>query len=391
MSMNPSRRHFLRASLAAGLCPVALAGKSLTAEASFLPLSRHSPIPDLADRIGTTLVAGKYQLTQEPALIEGAKRMLAMGTRVGKFWFEPSRERSDYPFHSKWPGIGSLVDLARTSYWNEVFQMPFSTLMLIAHGKSEAGWKDKNAGDTGFYQGITSAFEALTRQLYQDHGGRDLTIILQNWEGDWQIRGTGETWETPPENWKTLCDRFARRLAARQLGVTRARAAAPPGSKLRVLHAAEVNRVTDQWKGIPTMTEQVLPQIEMDLVSYSCYDAMKDGATLYKAIETVRHFAKTTGPHGPGAVYVGEIGIPENVAKERIAARWDDLLGAAFSARALYIVQWQLYCNELNPKFAPHPKIPIHEEWRLRGFWLIKPDGSLTETGKVFSSLWAAD
>lgn len=387
--MNPNRRHFIRAALATGLCPVFLPSKSHAAEAAYQPLSRQTASKNLAERVGTTLVAGKYQLTDEPALIEGAKRMLAMGTRVGKFWFEPGRERSDYPFHSKWPEIGSLVDLARSPYWNEVFQMPFSTLMLIAHGRAEAGWQEKEAGNTAFYQGITSAFESLTRQLYQDHGSRDLTIILQNWEGDWQIRGTGELWETPPENWKTLCDCFARRLAARQLGVNRGRATAPPGSKLRVLHAAEVNRVTDQWKGIPTMTEHVLPQVEVDLVSYSCYDAMKDGATLYKAIETVRRFAKTTGPAGPGAVYLGEIGIPENVAKDRIAERWDDLLGAAFSAKALYIAQWQLYCNELNPKFAPHPKIPIHEEWRLRGFWLVKPDGSLTETGKFFSLLWA--
>ncbi|MHC4509129.1 MAG: hypothetical protein ACYTAO_09245 [Planctomycetota bacterium] len=38
-----------------------------------------------------------------------------------------------------------------------------------------------------------------------------------------------------------------------------------------------------------------------------------------------------------------------------------------------YIVYWQLYCNELqDPNQAP----PVKSNNAVRGFWLIRPDGS---------------
>ena len=338
------------------------------------------------DVIGTTLVHGQYFLTAKPNLIEGAEQMLALGTRVGKFWFEPKRAARDNAWNSQWPAMKTLRDLAASPYWQTVFRMPFTTLMLETHSPGEEGW---NADQPpSYYERIAAEWEELVRYLHAVHGDRSLTIILQNWEGDWQLRGTGVRWKVPPPDWRVRCERYVRRLKARQEGVNRARAAAPAGCHLRVAHAAEVNRVVDGWKGIPTMAEHVLPFVEVDLVSYSCYDAMQDGPTLARAIETIRRFARTGAMFGLEAVYLGEIGIPENVHPERIAERWDELLGTALAARVLYVAQWQLYCNELDPRTAPHPAPPIRDPRHLRGFWLIRPDGSLSETGTYFRRLW---
>jgi hypothetical protein len=338
------------------------------------------------DQIGTTLVDGRYFLTPKPNLIEGAETMLELGTRVGKFWFEPHRAARDYPWNSDWPEMATLRDLAASPYWQAVFRLPFTTLMLNTHSPGEQDW---NADQPpSYYARITAEWEELAAYLYATHGDRALTIILQNWEGDWQLRGLGVLWDTPPPDWQLRCARYARRLAARQEGVNRARSAAPAGSRLRVVHAVEVNRVVDGWKGIPTMAEHVLPLVEVDLVSYSCYDAMADGPTLGRAIETIRRFARTGAIFGPGAVYLGEIGIPENVHPENITARWDELLGAALAARVLYVAQWQLHCNEPDPRTAPHPAPPLKDPRHLRGFWLLRPDGSLSETGTYFRGLW---
>jgi hypothetical protein len=338
------------------------------------------------DWLGTTLVDGKYHLTGRPNLLEGAEQMLALGTRVGKFWFEPHRAARDNPWNSRWPAMRTLVDLAASPYWQQVFALPFRTLFLETHSPGEAGWNAEHGED--YYARITAEWEELVRHLYAAHGRRDLTLVLQNWEGDWQLRGAGNLWRPPPADWRATGERFARRLAARQRGVARARAAVPVAAPLRVLHAAEVNRVVDGWEGVPTMTEYVLPQVEVDLVSYSCYDAMADGATLLRALATIRRHARTSGPLGAGAVCLGEIGIPENVHPERIAERWDELLAAASLARAQWVVQWQLYCNELDPRTAPHPPAPIRDGRHLRGFWLLRPDGSLSETGALFRRLW---
>jgi hypothetical protein len=266
-----------------------------------------------------------------------------------------------------------------------VFEMPFRTLVLIASGPAEAGWRREHP--RGFHDGIAAEWERFGERLFQLHGARDLTVILQNWEGDWQVRGTGETWSQPPPDWRERSGWFARRTEARQRGISAARARFPR-ARLRVLHAVEVNRVADQWAGVPTVTEHVLPQVEVDLVSYSCYDAMESGAALRRGIETIRRFARTTGPLGPGAVYLGEIGIPENLYPERIRERWQELLEVARDAGVLWAVQWQLYCNEPDPRTAPHPPDPLTDPRHLRGFWLLKPDGSPSETGTHFRSLW---
>ena len=336
--------------------------------------------------VGTTLVRGQYFFTPKPNLIEGAETMLGLGTQVGKFWFEPWRAARDNAWNSRWPAMKTLRELASCEYWQEVFRMPFAVLMLETHSSGEADWNQDHPAE--YYEHITAEWEELVRYLYATHGDRALTIILQNWEGDWQLRDPGVLWESPPSDWGRRCERLARRLAARQGGVNRGRAKAPAESRLRVVHAAEVNRVVDQWKGIPTMAEHVLPWVEIDLVSYSCYDAMQDGPTLIRAIETIRRFARTGPTFGPGAVYLGEIGIPENVQPERIAERWDELLGAALAAGVLYVAQWELYCNELDPRTAPYPAPPIRDPRYLRGFWLIRPDGSLSETGAYFRRLW---
>jgi hypothetical protein len=261
--------------------------------------------------------------------------------------------------------------------------MPFETLVFEAHAPGEEGWK-KPGLPAAFYETVTAEFHELTAHLYRVCRDRAVTIILQHWEGDWLLRGAGQSWNPPPADWRALCERMQRWLAARQAGVSRARREATTGAKCRVAHAAEVNRVPDAWRGIPTLTREVLPGVELDLVSYSAYD----GLTLWWCIEDIRRHARTGPLFGPGAVFVGEIGLPENEQPERVAERWDEWLGALLAADVPYIVQWELLCNELNPRLSPPPRPPVTDPTQVRGFWLVKPDGSLSETGRFFHDLW---
>jgi hypothetical protein len=229
----------------------------------------------------------------------------------------------------------------------------------------------------------------LTAYVYRTYRARNLTIILQHWEGDWMLRGRGgEKWDPPPDDWKPRCDAMVKWLAARQAGVTRARAEHGAKAKCVVAHAAEVNRVADLWKKIPTMTEQVLPHVELDLVSYSCYDGMSRPETLWKCLQEIRNHCKTGPLFGPCAVFVGEIGIPENDQPQRLSERWDEFMGVLLAAAVKYIVHWELYCNEFKNDLAKKPQPPITDPALMRGFWLVKPDGSLSESGKYFASLW---
>ena len=50
----------------------------------------------------------------------------------------------------------------------------------------------------------------------------------------------------------------------------------------------------------------------------------------------------------------------------------------------LYVVYWQLYCNELKGRRQPTP-VTINDA--VRGFWLIRPDGSKAWTWDYFHEL----
>ena len=350
---------------------------------------------DLKARVGATHVAGKYHFTDKPFLIEGAHKLIELGTRLGKFWFMPGGTAHDYPFRSSWPRTANFVELAKTDYFAQLFALPFATFILEAQSPLENDWKSDQP--PRFYDEITREFRELTAHLYKSFRDRDVTFILQHWEGDWLLRGRGGAkWDPPPDNWPRLCERMARWLGARQAGVSAARAdfakenseALQGKPKCRVAHAAEVNRVVDAWKNIPTMTTKVLPHVELDLVSYSYYDSMSSPITLWKAVETIRQHARTGALYGQQAVFLGEIGIPENEQPNRLRERWDEFLGVALAMNIPYVVHWELYCNEINPRLKPAPKPPVKNNSDVRGFFLVKPDGSLSESGKYLTSLW---
>lgn len=347
--------------------------------------SRLKRLPvDFAARFGATHVAGKYCLTDRPFLVEGAERLLALGTRLGKFWFDVQNAPTDYPFHSKWGKYTTLTELARSDSFARVFALPFRTILLEAMTPAEHGWRDRDHPER-FYDGITKDFEDLTTHLYQTYRDRPLTFVLQNWEGDWLLRGAFKEWDQPPAQWRTWAARMRRWLAARQRGVTRGRAAVGTGAKCVVAHAAEVNKVADGWKGVPTMTRDVLPHVEVDLVSYSAYDTFHDPLAFWKAIADLRAHARTGPLFGRGAVAVGEYGIPENRDPDRIEERYDRALGVMLAAGVWFAAHWQLYCNE----FADGPlPTPVTDARRLRGFWLVKPDGSLGVGGRYHEALW---
>jgi hypothetical protein len=341
---------------------------------------------DFNARVGSAHVAGKYCLTQKPFLIEGAEKLLALGSRLGKFWFMPDNPAQSYPFHSQWGRYKNFVELAKSDYFQQLFALPFATVLLEAHTPTEAPWRKPDL-PASFYQAVTQEFYDLTAHLYRTYRDRPITFVLQHWEGDWMLRGAGQLWKPPPADWRLRCEAMTRWLAARQAGVTKARDESSRGAKCMVAHAAEVNRVADLWQNVPTMTEHVLPNVELDLVSYSAYDAMGSAVVLWKCIAEIRRHARTGPLFGKDAVFLGELGIPENEQTQRIAGRVDEWLGVMLAAGVKWFAYWELYCNEPATTPAP-PKAVLPDPKAMRGFWLVKPDGALSESGKFLAELW---
>lgn len=85
-------------------------------------------------------------------------------------------------------------------------------------------------------------------------------------------------------------------------------------------------------------------------------------------------------------MYIGEVGNPEQGKSEKeIIAWWDMAMGVFLAQKIPWILHWELYCNELASG-VPSGK-PAYKADELRGFWLIRPDGSLSFSGKYLKSL----
>ncbi len=148
-----------------------------------------------------------------------------------------------------------------------------------------------------------------------------------------------------------------------------------------------MNRVLDALDGVPNLTTHVLPHIRPDLISWSCYDGLrredrsadKTAIGLWQGLELIQRHAKTTQVDSKGrpAVYIGEIGFPEQLIEaDAVVAMLDAAMGVFLAWDIPYIQYWELYCNERKDGDRTPPNAPAKQE-ELRGYWLVRPDGSL--------------
>lgn len=342
---------------------------------------------DLANKLGVTHYDGHYHLTDKPFLIEGAEAIHRLGMNVAKFWLRED-DLPGYGYNSDWgiPLNGRLVDVLRHKYYLEALSQPFNTVMLevfpLMGSKADFFEGENDFADE------EEQFHEVTTHLLKTYAERDITFILQHWEGDWMLRRSeGGAWgQVPAEEVQRRCNAFIRWLSARQRGVERARKEAG-ASRCKVYHAAEVNRVWDGTKGLPTLTTHVLPHVTLDLVSWSCYDGMNSAVTLWQGIELIRNHMRPSPIFGKNAVYIGEIGVPEQRVEEKsIIETWDRCMGVSLALEIPWIVHWELYCNEPKAAETKSDRHPRKAE-EMNGFWFLRPDGSLSHSGRYLTAL----
>lgn len=367
----------------------------LTDDEIRLVIEKSSPLngakipEDIKFRLGASHVAGKYYLTSEPFLIEGCKAITNLEMGIVKLWFQRTT-KTDYLYNSKWD-LGdnpTLVDIAKHPYFKTVFDMPFKTFVLSVRGEVNLG-KAFTQSYTDYSEEENSMYK-LAKYLYDTYRDREIVFIFQNWEGDWLMRGgTGPDAQWTPDSYpadvEKRCQVMIDWFKARQAGVERARDEAG-NTKCKIYHAIEVNKVLDCIKGVPGLTKNVLPYVETDMVSWSSYDGMSDPVDLWRGIDYIKENMKPTGEFPGTPVMIGEIGIPENqgsvfgipaqegvIVKDELVKRWDRAISVFLAQDIPYVIQWEVYCNEAKDGVKD---TLVRTTDQLRGFWLIRPDGT---------------
>lgn len=356
---------------------------------------------DIKRRLGASHVDGKYYLTKQPFIVEGSQQMQGMGLGVAKLFF--TKGLNGYHFNSDWQlpaGTMSLKQLAQHPYYKACFEMEFSTIVLLVDGAALATTDESAIKEE-------EEIHELTAYLLNTYKNRKVTFVLQNWEGDWLFRaGTGldVQWSLSPQPGVSVKvpddipsrkEKMVKWFTARQRGIERARTEFGK-SKCKVFHAIEVNKVMDAIDGIPGIVNDILPEVETDMVSWSSYDAVhyggepNDGVNLYKGIQYIKSKIKPAPiMDGKKVVYLGEVGIPEQsvpMDKELITNSLDAFLGVVLALDVPYSVYWELYCNEpKNPDLKDLKEVRKSDE--MRGFWLIRPDGSKSHAGEYYTRI----
>jgi hypothetical protein len=329
-------------------------------------------------QLGVAHIGGRYAFTEVDYLNEGAEAIGSLGARCIKISLSLDTDNpspSLYPFRSQWPEVSSLDALADTPHYRAVFSKDFDTFVLTSFrpDRPAAYWRERfTEADE---RAETECFAALTEFLLRRYATTRKTFVIQNWEGDWAVRGSFDPSVSPT---RSATDTMIRWLAARQRGVARGRrnvAAEGP----RVFHACEVNLVRQAMeRGSPSVTTDVVPHVPLDLVSYSAWDTKDSPHDFGRALDFILRHKRPTEPFGARGVYVGEFGLPESEASPReVLARTTALLAEAERRGCPYAVYWQLYCNE---PLVKDPKANTD----YKGFWLIRPDGTRSPVCDLF-------
>ncbi|HXF14749.1 MAG TPA: hypothetical protein VN517_16455 [Terriglobales bacterium] len=352
---------------------------------------------------GIAHVAGNYGFSQNNFLVEGAQKISQLGSDSIFVYLTPWF-RTQYPDKStaSWPAANptSVAQLAQTAPYNQVFNLPFKTIVLTTYTFANADQIAGMAQSPQRQSAEENEFYQLTKYLYTRFSGSGKTFILKNWEGDWVgMGGQGNIVGNIPSN--TVQDMIAW-LKARQAGVTKARDEANDSS-VQVLNGAEVNRVLDYaQQGLTRVINAVVPEVGADMVTYSSYDSTaigNDAASMQKAfnqaLQTIDKLAPDPLRLGKRRILVSEYGLYENQLVGGTSWRSQAILSTASKAGIYGAFLWNLYDNEcVQPNGqAATVDAPVGNPARpgdgnCRGLWVVRPDGSNSAVLNVLKKYW---
>jgi hypothetical protein len=309
--------------------------------------------------LGTQAIGGKYGFTDEPRLVEWANEIRAMGSNLLKFSLS-TRASKDRP------EIDTLVELARDdATYRRVLDMPFAHTLMWARGVNAGRWQDGYAEDEASRE-YQQVYE-LTRYLLDRYRGTGRTFMLGHWEGDWYLHPGFDRDATPsPIAIQGMIDW----LNTRQRAVDNARRDAGADVNVEVYHYTELNMAQKGMAGGVCLVNNVLPHVDVDFVSYSCYDTIVPkrfdvSVDLPRALDYIESKMKPKPWIEGKRVFIGEYGFPLEQTKtgERQAELSRAVCEAAVGWGCRYVLYWQIYCNEIKND-------------KHRGFWLIDDKGA---------------
>lgn len=351
----------------------------------------------VSEVVGITHCDGRYNFTDKPFLREGADEILKLGSKCIKVWFNDVARK--YSYNSKWPAnVNSLsyVDLAKTTYFKELFDMTFKVYSLeMTDGNLEINWRDGISKSE--LKIVSDAYYAFAKYLLTAYRHTGKTFVFQNWEADGHLDTRNHT----EAETKIAIQGMIDWTNARQDAVARARKEIGMEG-VAVANAFEVNMVLDNWTPPPYAIDVVVPYTHNDLYSYSSYAsrALDKLNTITRILNYIKTKISPSKMYGEHNLMIGEFGYEERrfpyTKSVNDSTANDQLISIRTQLEYLlnwgviYVFDWEIYCNEIADKNTP-VGVAVHDNNQFKGFWLRRADGSYTPTYDYFRALFQED
>lgn len=300
--------------------------------------------------LGTHAISGSYQFTNDNKLVEQAKKVREMGSNILKITL--GKNSADiYGINDVSKSATTLALFTNNSPYKAVCDMDFKYIFFWVHTLTSVDWKKEI--DAAKEKVLYDEMYAFVSYLLTTYNNSGKTFFIGNWEGDWLLIPSYDRTVTPaPE----LLANMTKWFQIRQRAVDDAKKASA-SSNVSVYHYVEANLVLKGMNGEPCVAQSVLPNVEVDLVSYSSYEAIKNKTYAQKKADLESIFSYLESKLKPRAslpfsrrVFIGEYGYQANASKpETLQKQYDEtkeIMKITFELNLPFALHWQMYNNE---------------------------------------------
>ena len=309
------------------------------------------PLEDYNFVLGTNSFPTKYQFTKDSKLIEQAKQTRSLGSNIFK---TSITERFLKEYGYKPSDANNIMDVIKLiPDYDKVFEMDFKYYFFWVHTATGIKWKE----------GINKKQEKIlynemfdfTSYLLKKYNNSGKTFMIGNWEGDWLLHGEGNRDKTPS---KEAVENMTKWFQIRQHAIADAKQKSK-SNNVNVYYYIEVNLAVKGMTGGTCITRDILPNVDVDFVSYSSYESSKkkDYQANKESMTKVLNFIEKQLKPKEGLpfkrrVFIGEYGghafddKPETHRKQFDNVK--DIMQIALEENLPFALHWQMYNNEYD-------------------------------------------
>lgn len=324
--------------------------------------------------LGTHAIGGEYQFTNESRLIEQSKHVRAMGSNILKISLGKNSPKS---YGMKPVDVKSTLELFHSnSDYKTVFDMDFKYIFAWVHSLTNVGWKNgiDKADEKVLYDEM---FEFVT-YLLKTYSNTGKTFMIGNWEGDWLLHKNYDRHMTPT---RPHVKNMTKWFKIRQKAIDDAKKMTTH-ENVFVYHYIEVNLAIKGMEGEVCVSENILPKVNVDFVSYSSYEAIKNKNFEKKKQTLTEILNYLEGKLKPKKnlpfnrrVFIGEYGYHANKNKPQTFQKQfeetKEIMQIALELDIPFALHWTMYNNEYTKSGISKQMSLISEEGEKRPLYFF--------------------